>query len=270
MTAEEMPADKTNIDAALVRRLVDRQFPQWADLPIRPVAFGGWDNRTFHLGDAMTVRLPSAATYALQVEKEQRWLPRLAPLLPLPIPAPLAMGKPGEGFPWPWSIYRWIDGDTATLERIADLNQFAVALAEFLAALQRSRRHRRTTARPAQFLARRTAAFYDGETRAGDRLARRQDRRRGGDRRLGGGAGRRLAGAPVWFHGDIATAICWSRTASSAPSSISARRASAIPHATSTSPGHSSTATAARRSARCCRSTTRPGRAAAAGRCGRR
>ena len=159
MTAEEIPADKIDIDAALVRRLVDRQFPQWADLPIRPVEFGGWDNRTFHLGDAMTVRLPSAATYALQVEKEQRWLPRLAPLLPLPIPAPVAMGKPAEGFPWPWSIYRWIDGDTAALDahrRPPPIRGRAGRIPRRLAA---DRRHRRAAARPAQFLSRRTAGL---------------------------------------------------------------------------------------------------------------
>jgi aminoglycoside phosphotransferase (APT) family kinase protein len=79
------------IDDALVRRLVTSQFPQWADLPVRAVAAGGWDNRIFHLGEHMVVRLPSAADYSVQVEKEYRWLPKLAPLLPLPIPRPMAM-----------------------------------------------------------------------------------------------------------------------------------------------------------------------------------
>jgi aminoglycoside phosphotransferase (APT) family kinase protein len=64
-------SDKFPIDTALVHELVDSQFPPWAGLPIRPVAFGGWDNRTFHLGDTMTVRLPSAQRYAARVEKEQ-------------------------------------------------------------------------------------------------------------------------------------------------------------------------------------------------------
>ncbi|RUX90522.1 phosphotransferase, partial [Mesorhizobium sp. M7D.F.Ca.US.004.01.2.1] len=83
---------KPSIDTALVSRLIATQFPRWKNLAVRPVEFGGWDNRTFHLRDEMTVRLPSAAAYSLQVEKEHRWLPRLAPLLPLPIPVPLAMG----------------------------------------------------------------------------------------------------------------------------------------------------------------------------------
>src|SRR3954469_13654021 len=132
-----MPDPKPTIDTDLVRRLVNAQFPQWRHLPVRPVAFGGWDNRTFRLGNDMTVRLPSAAPYALQVEKEHRWLPRLAPLLPLPIPVPLAMGEPGEDYPWQWSVYRWIDGETAKTAEIADIRQFAVALADFLVALRR-------------------------------------------------------------------------------------------------------------------------------------
>lgn len=124
------------IDTALVTRLIATQFPEWADLPIKQVEFGGWDNRTFHLGEHMVVRLPSAGAYAAQVEKEHRWLPRLAPLLPLPIPVPLARGDPGDGYPWHWSVYRWLDGEIATVERITDLRQFATVLAQFLAVLQ--------------------------------------------------------------------------------------------------------------------------------------
>jgi aminoglycoside phosphotransferase (APT) family kinase protein len=132
-----MTEPSPEITVSLVRRLVTAQFPRWAGLPIRPVPFDGWDNRTFRLGDDMSVRLPSAQAYTAQVEKEQRWLPRLAPLLPLPIPEPLALGAPAEGYPWPWSVYRWLDGEIATRAPIADLRQFAAALAQFLAALQR-------------------------------------------------------------------------------------------------------------------------------------
>ncbi|KIE05284.1 hypothetical protein NF27_DT00580 [Candidatus Jidaibacter acanthamoeba] len=86
------------IDASLVRRLIAAQFPQWADLPIKLMRPEGWDNKTFRLGDQMTIRLPKAREYSHQVEKEQYWLPKLALLLPLPIPAPLAMGKPTKEF----------------------------------------------------------------------------------------------------------------------------------------------------------------------------
>lgn len=121
-----------NIDVPLVKKLVSSQFPGWANLPIQPVEFSGWDNRTFHLGSEMTVRLPSAEFYSQQAEKEQFWLPRLAPHLSLAIPTPLAMGLPSEDYPWNWSIYSWIDGQTVTSKRINNMNEFAKDLALFL------------------------------------------------------------------------------------------------------------------------------------------
>jgi aminoglycoside phosphotransferase (APT) family kinase protein len=135
---EMMPCvDKAAITPELVSRLVSAQFPLWAHLPVRPVEADGWDNATFRLGDEMSVRLPSGAGYAAQVEKEQRWLPALAPRLPLPIPEPLAKGVPGCGYPWPWSVYRWLPGEPAETALVRDRNEFAAALAGFLAALQR-------------------------------------------------------------------------------------------------------------------------------------
>ena len=126
---------KADITPDLAAQLVATQFPQWADLPVVPVAIDGWDNTTFRLGDELSVRLPSADRYVAQIEKEHRWLPILAPQLPLQIPEPVALGRPGSGFPRPWSIYRWIDGDHATVERIADPTTFAGDLAGFLTAL---------------------------------------------------------------------------------------------------------------------------------------
>lgn len=124
------------IDASLVQRLVTAQFPQWKDLPVWPVACGGWDNRTFHLGRHRLVRLPSAACYAPQVEKEHRWLPQLAPQLPLSIPVPLAMGMPVYDYPWKWSVYQWLEGDTVALASITDLQELTTALAQFLLVFQ--------------------------------------------------------------------------------------------------------------------------------------
>jgi aminoglycoside phosphotransferase (APT) family kinase protein len=93
-----------DINVALVCRLITAQFPQWAHLKISPVEPNGWDNRTFRLGEEMSVRLPSAERYSAQVEKEHLWLPRLTPFLPLPIPIPLAMGAPDQNHPWHWSV----------------------------------------------------------------------------------------------------------------------------------------------------------------------
>ena len=127
---------RIEVDADQVRRLVAAQFPQWADLPVERVADGGWDNWTFHLGSEMSVRLPSAFEYTEAVHKEHRWLPVFAPRLPLPISTPLAKGEPGEGYPYSWSIYRWLEGETARADRIADPVRFALDLAAFLVALQ--------------------------------------------------------------------------------------------------------------------------------------
>jgi aminoglycoside phosphotransferase (APT) family kinase protein len=124
------------IDATLVQQLIRTQFPQWAELPITPVENGGWDNRTFHLGGRMTVRLPSAPAYVAQVEKEHRWLPVLQPQLSLPIPVLLARGAPGAGYPWPWSIYGWLDGKPAQADSVHCLGRFAEDLARFLSALR--------------------------------------------------------------------------------------------------------------------------------------
>ncbi|MCZ6643860.1 MAG: aminoglycoside phosphotransferase family protein, partial [Gammaproteobacteria bacterium] len=129
--------DTVQIDAALVKRLIANQFPDWKNLPVTPIELSGWDNRTFHLGNTMSVRLPSANHYAAAVGKEQTWLPRIASCLPLPIPTPLAMGKPCDDYPWHWSVYGWLEGENATVEGIDDLSRFATALAEFLTALQR-------------------------------------------------------------------------------------------------------------------------------------
>jgi aminoglycoside phosphotransferase (APT) family kinase protein len=106
-------------------------------LPITPVEADGWDNRTFRLGSDLTIRLPTGDWYAQQVEKEQRWLPVLAPQLPLPIPSPVARGKPDDEFPYPWSVYRWLEGQPASIACVADRVGFATSLAGFLNALRR-------------------------------------------------------------------------------------------------------------------------------------
>src|SRR5690625_5352762 len=98
------PPARILADAELVRTLIADQFPQWADLPVRPVTTQGWDNQTFHLGELMLVRMPTAAEYALAVEKKPGCLPLLAPLLPRPFPPPLLRGYPGAAFSHPGPV----------------------------------------------------------------------------------------------------------------------------------------------------------------------
>lgn len=194
---------RAGIDAALVRRLIAAQFPQWRKLPILPVELDGWDNRTYRLGDDMTVRLPTHESYTPAVDKEDRWLPVLAAQLPVPVPTPLARGVPGEGYPFPWSIRRWLSGKPASYERVADLPAFAVAVAEFLLALQRADATDGPHAGAHSFYRGAPPERYDGETReALARLDGHVDRAAADvwDAALGA----HWEGPPTWFHGDVA------------------------------------------------------------------
>jgi len=191
------------IDPSLPRRLVAAQFPQWAGLPVVPVARGGWDNRSFHLGEAMLLRLPSAAAYAPQVEKEQRWLPVLAPKLPLPVPVPLAMGRPGLGYPWPWSVYRWIEGEPASAASTADGTGLAIGLAQFLRGLQAVATAGGPPPGAHNFHRGGPLAVYDGETR--EAIARLGDSIDGAAATTAWEAALQAVwpGPPVWLHGDV-------------------------------------------------------------------
>ena len=192
-------------DADLAMRLVAAQFPQWAGLPVRPVANGGKNNTTFHLGDAMSVRLPSAKWYVAQVEKEQAWLPRLAPHLPLPIPSPLAQGEPGEGYPWPWSIYGWIEGETASAERITDMPRFAADLAGFLKALQAIDASEGPGAGRHNFFRGGPLATYDEQTRQALKALEGKIDTAAATEVWEAALAARWEGAPVWLHGDVST-----------------------------------------------------------------
>ncbi len=136
MAPAKMHDDEVPTDTALVSRLLAAQFPQWADLPITPVASAGTDNALFRLGDDKVVRMPRIHWALGQAEKEQRWLPWLAPHLPLAIPVLLALGQPGEGYPWTWSVCGWLDGQNATADQITDPGRAATDLAHFIVALQ--------------------------------------------------------------------------------------------------------------------------------------
>lgn len=129
-----MHADEIEIDEALVARLLRSQFPQLANLPISLLQSSGTDHVICRLGDNLSVRLPRRPSAALQTDKEQTWLPQLAPHLPLPIPAALASGKPAEGYPWRWSILPWLPGQTPSREE-ADSPDCAAELARFVSAL---------------------------------------------------------------------------------------------------------------------------------------
>jgi len=131
-----MHRDEVTVDETVVRRLLAAQFPEWADLPLEAVEPRGTDNWLFRLGGELVVRLPCRERTVATLVRERTWLPRLAGL-PLEIPLPVAAGKPGAGYAWTWSVYRWLEGENAIDAPIADLAQAAMDLAALLEALRR-------------------------------------------------------------------------------------------------------------------------------------
>lgn len=196
--------DKRDITPAVAARLIASQFPQWAGLPVSPVALDGWDNTTFRLGDEFSVRLPSHDRYVPQVEKEHRWLPILARQLPLPIPEPVAMGEPDNGFPRPWSVYRWISGDTACVDRIASLTAFAADLAGFLAALYAIEASAGPPAGRHSFFRGGPLATYDAQSREAIHLLESELDADTATEVWEAGLASTWERSPVWVHGDVA------------------------------------------------------------------
>ncbi len=135
MSCIQSPFDITLL---LAKKLIASQFPEFAHLNIESVPVQGHDNRSFRLGSELLIRIPTAEAYALKVPKEQVLLPRLAPYVSVRIPEPVRMGLPCEDFPYPFSIYKWLEGTSANLLTINNeaLEQLAFDLAEFLKELQ--------------------------------------------------------------------------------------------------------------------------------------
>ena len=161
MSAGQMHPGMHPIDDALVRRLVAGQFPQWAGLAVERWPSGGTVNAMYRLGDDMVVRLPLVRGGAEDVSMEQEWLPRLAPQLPTRIPEVLGAGVPAQGYPWPWSVYRWLAGEHPEAGALSEPMLLAEDLAAFVAAM-------RSITLPAAPRAHRggPVASLDAETRA--------------------------------------------------------------------------------------------------------
>lgn len=124
------------ISIEIVRKLIEEQFPELSNLEIRWVEENGHDNRTFYLGDNMSVRLPSSEEYASQIKKEMTWLPKLKQYISCEIQSPIANGKPSDIYPFPWSINKWIEGEVLSYDNINNLEDIVIDLAKFLKELQ--------------------------------------------------------------------------------------------------------------------------------------
>lgn len=130
-----MHADEVDVPPALVRRLLAAQHPQWADLPLTVAGEWGTDHAMYRLGDELVVRLPRIGWAVKAVAAEQRWLPFLGPQLPVEIPEVVAVGEPGEGYPWPWTVLRWIWGEHPPPADWWGAERLAIQLAGFNRAL---------------------------------------------------------------------------------------------------------------------------------------
>lgn len=198
-----MNADEPIIDANVARTLVRSQFPKWADLDVVPVKTEGWCHRVFHLGSHMILRLPRHLAYTEQVKKEVYWLPRLAPHLPISVPEPIAIGAPSVQYPWHWSIYKWIEGETAMPERVASMRIFADELGNFLSALHGISPSDGPPPGPHNFYRGGGLSTYDAQTREAIAiLGSRIDATAVLDvweRAMASAWG----GPPVWVHGDV-------------------------------------------------------------------
>ena len=140
MTADnstpQMHEDEVLVDDGTVRALLKDQFPHWADTRLRRIADSGTDNAIYRLGDDLGIRLPRIQWAEAQIEKECRWLPKLAANLPAPVPVPLAEGRPGRGYPFPWLVFPWLDGTSLDRAAVDNWNVIAEDVAEFVLALQ--------------------------------------------------------------------------------------------------------------------------------------
>ena len=194
----KMHPGEIDIDAALVRRLLAGQFPHLAEYPLHQVRSTGTVNAIYRLDDELCVRLPRLEVYAESIDREWRWLPKLAAHISLEIPQPVARGKPAGGYPCPWAIYRWIEGTPYQDGQVSDERQLAGDLAHFILEL------RRIDLRRAPRAGRPPLAELDAETRTAIEASRGAI-----DSQAASTAWARALeaptwdGKPAWIHGDL-------------------------------------------------------------------
>ncbi len=196
-----------DINLSLVAKLIKQQFTQWSHLSISSVTQNGIDNKTFRLGNELLIRLPSAQGYAAQVEKEQRWLPILASRLSTTIPTPVAQGSPSRDYPWNWSVYRWIHGESANLVELNSFDQHCIAkqLANFLKELHQINTQDAPAAGLHNYYRGAHPSVYDKETRLS--IHRLSDSTKA-DRATAiweKALNSQWDKDPVWVHGDFAS-----------------------------------------------------------------
>ncbi|MER5946500.1 aminoglycoside phosphotransferase family protein [Streptomyces sp. NPDC001904] len=198
-TPRKLHDDEPDIDHALIAGLLADQFPHWSGLSLRYLPTDGTSNMLFRLGDGLVVRMPRTPGSAADVPGERRWLRRLGPALPVAVPEPVGVGDPGRGYPWPWSVHRWIDGVLPQVGTGGQPARLAQDLADFVRALWRVD----TTGAPAADRGK-PLAPRDGSTRAAlERLDGVVDTTAALALWESALAAPRWEGPDVWLHGDL-------------------------------------------------------------------
>lgn len=201
MAKVRMHPDQVDTSPGLLRRLLRAQFPTWADASIVQVDSFGTDHDIYRVGNDLVARLPKVSWAAGQPAKEARWLPVLAPHLPLRVPTPVALGRPGAGYPFEWAVHRWLPGESGS-RGLADLQRAAVDLAGFIVALRRVD----TAGAPARPFRGRGAPLAEGDAqvrRSIETLGPSIDGRRALQLWAETVAAPAWAGEEVWVHGDL-------------------------------------------------------------------
>ena len=199
-----MLKDSMQINEALLKKLIQEQFPDWQGLPVQAVANSGWDNRTFHLGTEMLIRLPCDEEHAPPIMKEYQWLPTLAKNLSIEITTPIALGQPSSTYPWYWTINHWIDGDTASKQNIQDMNLFAKELAEFLNQFRKIDSSGGPEAGAHNFYRGGSLKAYDQEMQIAIPKIKDIDQRQVAKELWNDALSTEWQQKPVWVHGDLA------------------------------------------------------------------
>lgn len=133
----KMHEDEVLIDDATVRRLLTSQFPQWSSRPLERVPDSGTDSAIYRLGKDLGIRMPRIHWAVQQIDKEFKWLGRLARDLPTALPVPIAKGEPGSDYPYPWLIYPWIQGMSLDHAEVRDWRLLVSQIADFILELER-------------------------------------------------------------------------------------------------------------------------------------
>ncbi|MGW4226698.1 aminoglycoside phosphotransferase family protein [Streptomyces bauhiniae] len=199
VSTRKMRDGELDIDAPLVERLVARRFPAWAGLPVTRLRSSGTENAMFRLGPELVVRLPRHPGAVADVTHERDWLPRLAPGLPVAVPEPVGSGEPDDGFPWPWSVYRWLDGANPVAGAVEEPEQLAKELGAFVAALRRTA----TTEAPRSYRGGPLAGQDESTREALAQLEARIDTAGATGRWERALAAPAYTGPPVWAHADL-------------------------------------------------------------------